>query len=284
MVDWFRQTDLVLLAVALIFADGLMLVCWGLFGDRSKGRPRCPKCWYDMRGSLPRLECPECGHQARYERRLYKNRRGRRPIAIGAVLVLLCCYPFAVVGGWYREQLIIRQLTNRGHWADSATRTGPEWLVNRLRPRFARFFDRVRLVALSASGTDADLAMCGTLRHLTELQASESQVTDAGLVHLAQLAHLREVNLRATRVTGAGLIHLQATSMHGRQSSADSDHNSDLRRHPKLLLLHAGAADARHDPFRYLTSPEPLLVIGTEVHRPPLSLFMQISYTSRFIH
>ena len=37
------------------------LVWWGFYGDRSKGRARCPKCWYDMRGTVPKLVCPECG-------------------------------------------------------------------------------------------------------------------------------------------------------------------------------------------------------------------------------
>ena len=99
MSDWFLETGLYLLGVALVPAVGLLLVCWGLWGDRSKGRSRCPKCWYDMRGSLPWLECPECGHDAQQERRLYKNRRRWRRVVVGVVLVLLFSYPLAIVGG-----------------------------------------------------------------------------------------------------------------------------------------------------------------------------------------
>ena len=92
MVDWFLETGLYLLGVAVVPLVGLLLVCWGLWGDRSKGRPRCPKCWYDMRGTVPRVECPECGHDARQERRLYRNRRRWWPVILGAMLVLLLGY------------------------------------------------------------------------------------------------------------------------------------------------------------------------------------------------
>ena len=47
---------------------GVMLIVMGEFlmhvgvrGDRSKGRTRCPKCWYDMRATVRRLLCAECG-------------------------------------------------------------------------------------------------------------------------------------------------------------------------------------------------------------------------------
>ena len=38
MLDWFLETGLYLLGVALIPLIGLLLVCWGLWGDRSQGR------------------------------------------------------------------------------------------------------------------------------------------------------------------------------------------------------------------------------------------------------
>ena len=59
VADWFLETGLYLLGVAVVPLVGLLLVCWGLWGDRSKGRPRCPKCWYDMRGTVPKLVCAE---------------------------------------------------------------------------------------------------------------------------------------------------------------------------------------------------------------------------------
>ena len=88
MASWLLETGLYLLGVAVIPGVGVLLVCFGLWGDRSKGRPRCPKCWYDMRGTVLSLECPECGHDAGSERRLYRTQRRWRPIAVGIVLVL----------------------------------------------------------------------------------------------------------------------------------------------------------------------------------------------------
>ena len=60
MADWFLETGLYLLGVAVVLLVGLLLICSGLWGDRSKGRPRCPKCWYDMRGTVVELVCAEC--------------------------------------------------------------------------------------------------------------------------------------------------------------------------------------------------------------------------------
>jgi predicted RNA-binding Zn-ribbon protein involved in translation (DUF1610 family) len=93
----------------VVFLGALALLLWGLFGDRSKGRPRCPKCWYDMTGNLAagRLACPECGYEAISRKRLFKNHR--RWWAIGAGLVLLVgpyAYPASILGGWYWEKRI----------------------------------------------------------------------------------------------------------------------------------------------------------------------------------
>jgi HEAT repeat protein len=66
---------------------GTFLGVWAYRGDRSKGRRRCPKCWYDMRGlSVPR--CPECGWEIPHERHLYRSRRQKRLVAVAAVIVL----------------------------------------------------------------------------------------------------------------------------------------------------------------------------------------------------
>jgi hypothetical protein len=109
MLDWFTDTGFgYLLGMALVTLVGLLLVYRGLWGDHSKGRVRCPKCWYDMRGSLPRMTCPECGHDAGQEGRLHNTRRRWGRAVVGILLVLLSAYPLHIVGGWWREQAVLR--------------------------------------------------------------------------------------------------------------------------------------------------------------------------------
>ena len=74
---------------AVLFLGAIALLYWGLWGDRSKGRLRCPKCWYDMTGSVEagKLECPECGKDAGVEKRLKKNHRRWWAMVVAVVLV-----------------------------------------------------------------------------------------------------------------------------------------------------------------------------------------------------
>ncbi len=116
MIEWFAQVGLYLTIVGVVFLSGSGLALWGPFGDRSKGRARCPKCWYDMRGPRPGREglaCPECGYDARKERQLYKDRRRWRAIVPGLALALVSGYPLTVVAGWYREQGPIEALEEK---------------------------------------------------------------------------------------------------------------------------------------------------------------------------
>ncbi len=100
-------------AIAVILAlGGLLFIWWGMWEDRSRGRRRCPKCLYSMAG-VPGLICPECGHDARREKRLYKTHRRPAAVAIGLVLLLLACAaPNAM--RWYR-----------GGWRS----TVPTWVI-----------------------------------------------------------------------------------------------------------------------------------------------------------
>lgn len=66
---------------------GLVLLAWGWRGAPARGRPRCPKCWYDLTG-LPEPRCPECGHRVTRDRDLYRTRRRRGLIVLGTVLML----------------------------------------------------------------------------------------------------------------------------------------------------------------------------------------------------
>ena len=71
----------------LVLVIGVELIRYGLWYDRSNGRPRCPRCWYDMRGTLPRLECPECGHDAGQEEQCYRDRTQPWLIFLGVAMV-----------------------------------------------------------------------------------------------------------------------------------------------------------------------------------------------------
>ena len=285
MVDWALHTGLYLLGVALVPAGGLLLICWGLWGDRSKGRARCPKCWYDMRGSLPRLACPECGHHAGSERRLYRNRRRRWRAMVGAVLVLLMSYPLTIIGGWYREQAALSrdswlldvddsgQVSVPPVYPRNSECIGPSWLVSLLPPGPARFFHRWTEVEVNS---DQGMAMCRRLRHLRTVRVW-GKVTDAGLAHLEGLAQLRVLGLSGRQVTDAGLVHLKGLSQLEDLSLTDTQVTGTglvhLKGLPKLEHLdlrwslegHPGVADAGLMHLQGLTQLRCLWLAGTQV-------------------
>src|SRR5690606_28519676 len=92
-----RMEWLVLTLGVVLGLGGLGLGAWGLFGDRPRGRRRCPACWYRMDGVRGR-SCPECGRTARSERALLRTRRRWGWTAAGVLLVIAG----AGLGGWSR--------------------------------------------------------------------------------------------------------------------------------------------------------------------------------------
>lgn len=71
-INWFLW-----IGGGVAIAAGVVLLTWAMLGDRIRGgrrKRRCPRCWYDMSG-VPGLTCPECGREARNERRLHRTRR-----------------------------------------------------------------------------------------------------------------------------------------------------------------------------------------------------------------
>jgi hypothetical protein len=66
-------------------AAGVLWLISALFRDRSRGRRRCPGCWYDLSGT-PGLLCPECGRAAASEKSLRRTRRRWRRASL-ALLV-----------------------------------------------------------------------------------------------------------------------------------------------------------------------------------------------------
>jgi hypothetical protein len=88
-------TAVVLALVALVCADGIGVTWWALFGDKARGRRRCPRCWHDLSGT-PGRTCGECGFEAIDEPELFATRR-RWPIAVSSVAFILA------VAGWVRD-------------------------------------------------------------------------------------------------------------------------------------------------------------------------------------
>ena len=69
----------------LAFVVAVAILWWGLFGDRARGRRRCPRCWYDMSHSNG-LRCSECGRTAPNEKHLLRTRRRLIPALLAAIV------------------------------------------------------------------------------------------------------------------------------------------------------------------------------------------------------
>lgn len=92
-VEWLYWAIAGTLAVC-----SLVLACWALFWDRSRGKRRCPSCWYDLSGSqgfagdkdkAPALSrCTECGKKPRSERALHRTRRHWRWLPAAGLLLI----------------------------------------------------------------------------------------------------------------------------------------------------------------------------------------------------
>jgi hypothetical protein len=73
-----------LAALALATALG----AWAWWPRRSRGRRRCPKCWYDMHGT-PGLVCPECGHEVKKVKHLYRTQKRWKTTAAALLLLVV---------------------------------------------------------------------------------------------------------------------------------------------------------------------------------------------------
>jgi HEAT repeat protein len=72
---------------AVLLLLGVWLVLRALVLDRSRGRRRCPRCWYEL-GALQTRKCPECGKEATSERALLRTRRSPRAAAAAVTCIV----------------------------------------------------------------------------------------------------------------------------------------------------------------------------------------------------
>lgn len=110
-----------------LVAIGMCVLAWALLGDRSKGRKRCPRCWYDMQGTPATAGghlCPECGHLARNGKQLLRTRRSRRVIACAMAFLVAGYLAFAIPQvmisgrtGWVPTTALVLALP----WMDSTS-------------------------------------------------------------------------------------------------------------------------------------------------------------------
>ncbi len=135
-------------AGGVVAMAGLLLCGWALLRDRSRGRRRCPRCWYDMAG-VPGLTCPECGKQARSEKGLGRTKPRWRWAMLGLVLITLgggaAVVPAVRSGGWvnyppvWSLQMVMRFFDKEAkveydqRWSQSVGRAA--WLSQRAMAR-----------------------------------------------------------------------------------------------------------------------------------------------------
>ena len=137
-------TNVVLYTVTVLLVLGGMVVLHvAAFADRSKGRPRCPRCWYDMTGSRG-FVCPECGHDAAGQSNLHRTRRHGARAMLGALLVVsgltLGAVPTVQEQGWTAliptTGLMIVLPWTDNEWVFEevdarVTATNPQWFARR---------------------------------------------------------------------------------------------------------------------------------------------------------
>lgn len=149
---------------ALLALGTLALVWWTFFADRSRGRARCPRCWYDLSSFLiehdagqpftPR-PCPECGRKIRTRTDLHRTRRRWLFVVPIVTLVLASALfaltPYAKRDGWLAIMptgaLITAQSYLPDAWADDVRIT----LLDRLETTQLSDSQRRDIVALNLS-------------------------------------------------------------------------------------------------------------------------------------
>jgi hypothetical protein len=93
------------LGAAVFGLVGALWLLRAIFWDRSRGRRRCPRCWYDMSALEKSLQCPECGREVVKERAFFRTRRRWRQAALACLVLFaayaLWCVPAVRARGWW---------------------------------------------------------------------------------------------------------------------------------------------------------------------------------------
>lgn len=200
-----------------VFLFALVIITRGLFSDAPKGRQRCPKCWYDMKGSSDsgRTRCPECGYDAGSARNLLRTRRHRRTVILGIALIFLALwmprfahYPtggpkalipttIMIAGMWYwpdewiddpnatwnDDSALHSRFAEENSWAWQR-----HWAASRARgvidrPRTLAMFNRAQLIQNGASDDGYVFSARGLKHAAKHLSSSDAQVRlDARLI------------------------------------------------------------------------------------------------------
>jgi len=120
----------------LLALAALALLAVGLWGDRAKGRLRCPKCWYPLESTPPNAPCPECGHASPLARRSSSRRRllpllTSLPLAAAALFLLagkdrLITWAYRLLPAWRTESRLAAGASGEFEVITLANRR-PDW-------------------------------------------------------------------------------------------------------------------------------------------------------------
>jgi hypothetical protein len=119
----------------------VFLAIWAFIGDRSRGRQRCPRCWYDMRDSNG-LPCPECGQEINGEQELLRTRRPSWALFI-AVVFLISGVTCIGLNGHFRDHGLLGFIPN-GVLISMRDHVPEDWIFdNGTRHSTLRLTDRI---------------------------------------------------------------------------------------------------------------------------------------------
>lgn len=129
---WWETRWLLSAAAWTIAGLGTLLFLWSMFRDRSGGRARCPKCWYDLAGLVnPEattpwpVTCPECGRKMERDSQTRRTRRHWKP-AVLALVLMLAAYPSSQIRNVkiFGPQRLVPIWVQAAMWPTDETRHG----------------------------------------------------------------------------------------------------------------------------------------------------------------